>query len=114
MANKKESNDWIRKAARAGLTAELTHSEMNDLIRGKKTVEELRKERAPADRKLTTEDIIAIAKIADDQKVGWIKARRIYLTNEVDAQKQHPMSQAIRIMAGKQPKPEQETDEEGA
>lgn len=113
MTNRKASNDWIRKAARAGLTTELTHSEMNDLLRRKKTAEQLKNERAPADRELTPEDLVAISKIAQAQKLGWIAARRRYLANKAEAEKQHPMSEILRTMAGKQPKKEEETDEEG-
>jgi hypothetical protein len=91
MANRKDSNNWIRKAARASLTTELTHSEMNDLLRRKKTAEQLKNERAPTDRKLTTDDIVAIA----------------------EAEKQHPMSEILRTMADEQPKTEEETDEKG-
>ena len=106
MAKNKDSNDWIRKAVQAGNTVELTHSEMNDLLRGKRTVDEIKADRKPADRDLTIDDMVAITEYLSKKKVSWAKAREAHLASKAKADKQHPMSAYMRIVAGRQTKTE--------
>lgn len=106
MVKNKDSNDWIRKAAQAGNTVELTHSEMNNLLRGEKTVDEIQDARPKPDRGLTTDDMVAIADYMSKNKVSWAKARAAYLADTAVAVKRHPMSEYIRMVAGRQTKTE--------